>query len=599
MRAFISIFSVPICYRAIDNQLFNQLAQQVSANGQFLPAFFQPLVDEVISLMQNPTMLMSMRQFQGCSAKFGTLEAYNFITQNAGGNFMVMSLTADAEQYNEFVAAVTQSCGWSSIKEDECILRGCCWNEGSGTCENPLGNYIAPERVNMAMQYMMYKQTYQTTNQNSASVNQYTFPSNQNSVLTTENSVPTNESSVSTNDNSVPTTQNSVPTNETSVPTNDNSVPITQNSVPTPQKSVPINENSVPTNETSVPTVQNSVPTNENSVPTNETSVTTNKNSVPMNENSVPTTPPSLHNTESIGGIRPMPAEPNTGPPSEFGYPISRKRRAYLAGFGSMRPPFGMGTSSGRGNMGGVFGSSTISHNGICASVNVAKNCMASSTIQNFNVIQKMMLEGECAAKGCCWDNQRYQQTIFMKSETNAESDLFCAWRIPDYSIYGLPSLSHSLRGCCDYSPCVQRVGRDGTVNTGPGSTGPVQPPSPEWSPWGGWSICSVSCGTGKSVRDRSCLTPDSMISNSCQGSHIESQNCYTNCEPVIWSAWTSYGCSRTCGGGYGTAFRSCISGPCPTQQEMNHNQPCNQHISCGSWAGFPVTTSSFPWWWS
>ena len=58
-------FSVPVCYRAIDNQLFNQLARQVSTNGQFLPSFVQPLVDQVITLMQNPMMSMSARQFQG------------------------------------------------------------------------------------------------------------------------------------------------------------------------------------------------------------------------------------------------------------------------------------------------------------------------------------------------------------------------------------------------------------------------------------------------------------------------------------------------------------------------------------------------------
>ena len=259
----------------------------------------------------------------------------------------------------------------------------------------------------------------------------------------------------------------------------------------------------------------------------------------------------------------------------------------------------GFGSAAG---MGGIFGGATIGQNEMCPATNIAKNCMAPSTLQNFNMMQKMMLERQCAAKECCWDNARYQQSLMMQSGTGSVSNLLCAWRVPDYSMYGMPSLTYSLRGCCDYSPCVERKGRDGSyippappantpinqgpINQGPVNQGPVQVvrQGAAWSLWSNWSQCSSPCESGTNTRTRECS-----VANECGGRNLEEKVCYTNCDPVVYSPWSSYGCSRTCGGGYETVYRTCISGPCPTPQEIKHNQPCNQDISCGGWG--------IPWW--
>ena len=49
------IFRVPVCYRAVDNPLFDQLAEQVTSQGeQFNPAYIAPIVNKVTSFMGSP-----------------------------------------------------------------------------------------------------------------------------------------------------------------------------------------------------------------------------------------------------------------------------------------------------------------------------------------------------------------------------------------------------------------------------------------------------------------------------------------------------------------------------------------------------------------
>lgn len=504
--------SVPVCYRAIDNQLFNQLASQVTQNGQFLPSFVQPLVNQVITMMANPMMSMAARQFQGCSARFGTMEAYNFINQVSSGNFMVASFVRQEAQYNEFVSTLTQECGWNTITENECILRGCCWNGSSNSCENPLGRNVTPERINMAMQYMMFKQTFSSNSANSGTIN---------------------------------------------------------------------NAN------TGSPPIQ---------APT-------------QNNPSAGGFPPGFGGVNpGFGGASP----PGLG--AIFGGLQGRKRRAgdeSRSGFFSLLAgmtggqqgggqygggqygggQYGGGQYGGGANMGGMFGGALIGANEMCPATSIAKNCMAPSVIQSFDMMQKMMLERQCAAKECCWDNARYSQSMF--NTAGSSNNLMCAWRAPDYSGYGMPSLTYSLRGCCDYSPCVERTGRDGSYVPPAGNPATVArsytpaPPAPAvWSAWANWSSCSTSCNSGTMRRMRTCRNES--VDSKCIGLNYEDKACYTNCDPVVWSPWTSYGCTRTCGGGYETVFRSCISGPCPTQKEIRHNQSCNQQISCGGSWGMP-----------
>ena len=104
------------------------------------------------------------------------------------------------------------------------------------------------------------------------------------------------------------------------------------------------------------------------------------------------------------------------------------------------------------------------------------------------------------------------------------------------------------------------------------------------WSQWSNWSECFVACHSGWNNRTRECSAP-----NECGVLNVEQKDfygdlvvCYPDW-PVVYSSWSSYGCSGSCGGGYETVYRNCITGSClwTAPREVKHNQPCNQDISC------------------
>ncbi|KAM4026917.1 LOW QUALITY PROTEIN: SCO-spondin-like [Anomaloglossus baeobatrachus] len=72
------------------------------------------------------------------------------------------------------------------------------------------------------------------------------------------------------------------------------------------------------------------------------------------------------------------------------------------------------------------------------------------------------------------------------------------------------------------------------------------------WSPWGSWSDCSQSCGSGVQSRRRTCTNPSSDILRQCRGEESEAQQCfYVSC-PVdgSWTQWTTWSnCTQDCSG--------------------------------------------------
>lgn len=50
------------------------------------------------------------------------------------------------------------------------------------------------------------------------------------------------------------------------------------------------------------------------------------------------------------------------------------------------------------------------------------------------------------------------------------------------------------------------------------------------WNPWGQWSSCSASCGTGSMSRQRLCPPGDTL--HHCRGQDIQRQQCFTNACP-------------------------------------------------------------------
>jgi len=78
--------------------------------------------------------------------------------------------------------------------------------------------------------------------------------------------------------------------------------------------------------------------------------------------------------------------------------------------------------------------------------------------------------------------------------------------------------------------------------------------PAPcEWTDWGCWSPCSVTCEGGKKARAR-VLVKEAQTGGSCHGTPCETASCNTQECPAIpceWCEWSSFSkCSAACGWG-------------------------------------------------
>ncbi|XP_060104212.1 SCO-spondin-like [Heteronotia binoei] len=72
------------------------------------------------------------------------------------------------------------------------------------------------------------------------------------------------------------------------------------------------------------------------------------------------------------------------------------------------------------------------------------------------------------------------------------------------------------------------------------------------WSPWGPWSSCSRSCGTGLQVRQRACTRRADDVLRHCLGEETQAQQCFVVACPVdaTWTEWTAWSnCTRDCRG--------------------------------------------------
>ncbi|CAI5690274.1 unnamed protein product [Oreochromis niloticus] len=90
-----------------------------------------------------------------------------------------------------------------------------------------------------------------------------------------------------------------------------------------------------------------------------------------------------------------------------------------------------------------------------------------------------------------------------------------------------------------------------------PGITGSVEG---QWSEWGPWSKCSVTCNTGTEQRQRRC-SPSVHGWAECKGPHQESRECTNpSCSGGgNWGSWNHWSlCSKTCDSGWQRRIRMC-----------------------------------------
>ncbi|XP_075305129.1 adhesion G protein-coupled receptor B2 isoform X3 [Odontesthes bonariensis] len=93
-----------------------------------------------------------------------------------------------------------------------------------------------------------------------------------------------------------------------------------------------------------------------------------------------------------------------------------------------------------------------------------------------------------------------------------------------------------------------------------PGEPGIISSVEGQWSEWGPWSTCSVTCNTGTQQRQRRC-SPSVHGWAECKGPHQESRDCTNpSCSGGgNWGSWNHWSlCSKTCDSGWQRRFRMC-----------------------------------------
>ncbi|XP_068700145.1 uncharacterized protein [Montipora foliosa] len=91
---------------------------------------------------------------------------------------------------------------------------------------------------------------------------------------------------------------------------------------------------------------------------------------------------------------------------------------------------------------------------------------------------------------------------------------------------------------------------------------------SGDYTPWGSWTECDVTCGGGHRQRSRACTNPVPEFGGlNCThlGPSVQSDVCNTRpcAQPGGWSGWSVWSaCSRSCGSGSTTRRRTCTAPP-------------------------------------
>ena len=106
------------------------------------------------------------------------------------------------------------------------------------------------------------------------------------------------------------------------------------------------------------------------------------------------------------------------------------------------------------------------------------------------------------------------------------------------------------------------------------------------FSPWGEFSECDKTCGSGVRKRSRTCTNPPPANGGKdCEGPLTEEEKCNTQPCPVDGglTEWSEFGaCDKTCGGGVQKRTRTC-SNPAPANGGKNCDGLLEETRACNS----------------
>jgi len=150
-------------------------------------------------------------------------------------------------------------------------------------------------------------------------------------------------------------------------------------------------------------------------------------------------------------------------------------------------------------------------------------------------------------------------------------------------------------RSCTKPSPAHGGKDCDGLTQETESCNSQSCPVDGVWSSWGSYGACSKDCGYGIETRMRTCTNPAPQHNGKgCEGSAKDTRACYKKACPVNgkWSAWSSYtSCSKSCKGGQKSRTRSCTN-PAPAHNGRSCSGSTKEIVDCNQNVRCPYYTA-------
>jgi len=545
--------SVPVCYRAVDNPLFDQLAEQVTSQGeQFNPAYIAPIVNKVTSFMGSPITRPVLEQAMQCPPSDKTYQAYQFLQNLSAkfpkhGNTLTWMMSVD-QYFDDLIDVLTPQCGWVGMNAQECVMQGCCWRSSTNKCVGALPaaeiteqkldtafnhiNFVkilqksgrqVPDWKSLNIQNMLAVQSMKDQTQNQG-LNPMWFAGGDLKNYMTLNALTSGKDLSGMAMYSVLTGK---PMDFTLA--SGQNLAMLSNIAALTQEDRTFQQLMVDNFAASTLGIN----------PGNLWMIRNNQGSGVV----------AADNLSDGVGI----PTPSISDDSAMG-----KYLKYSTLFG-----------------GKVTDNLLGGKNEQCPAQEVSINCMQPTSYDFSDFMGLYTQKSLCKARGCCWDQSRQNNNAFGLTRYT------CHWN-PEWDLYRrfsfLPHLDASLRGCCAVSACVQPEGREH------GAEGALFGPRP----FRGQPFQIKPQEIVKQKIEQEILTPlvdkfgKQIIDNQpfLAPALLPKNNGSKGVAHAKYTEWMEDSCSVECGGGTKNKYRDCVSGcgGLKSRREIKSGIPCNTH---------------------